>query len=76
MKDERRGLYRKFAVHRTDGSSEYGQKHYDCQYFVLDLDHDKFSGRALMAYADACEDEFPQLARDLREKAKAMERGK
>ena len=61
------GIYRKFEVSRTDGSSESGRKHENCQYFVLDLTHDKFSKTAITAYADACESEYPELARDLRE---------
>jgi hypothetical protein len=35
---------------------------------VLDLKHDRFAGPALRAYADACEAEYPLLARDLRAK--------
>lgn len=65
-KDKKRGLYRKYDIKRTDGSSEppYG-KHANCRYFVLDLDHDKFALPALRAYANHCRHEFPQLAADL-----------
>lgn len=41
-------------------------KHRDCDYYVLDLVHDKFSKPALTAYADACEQEYPKLAADIR----------
>jgi hypothetical protein len=41
-------------------------KHDRCRYYVLDLDHDKFAGPALRAYAAACAAEFPALAADLR----------
>jgi hypothetical protein len=68
MGDPKRGLYNKFYVEREDGSSEPGGKHAGCDYFVLDLDHDPFAAPALRAYADACETEYPLLARDLRTK--------
>ncbi len=68
MGDKARGLYRKFEVNRTDGTSGPGQKHYGCEYFVLDLSHDKFAAPALKAYADACEQEYPLLAADIRSK--------
>lgn len=66
--DKNRGLYEKFLVERTDGRSKRGEKHFLCEYFVLDLDHDKFARMALEAYANACEFEFPVLAADLRKK--------
>lgn len=67
--DTERGLYDKFAVARMDGRSEYGEKHWNCEYFVLDLTHDPHAGPALLAYADSCEERFPELAKDLRSKA-------
>lgn len=60
------GIYNKFNVTRMDGKSEEGQKHHDCKYFVIDMSHDKFAAPALLAYADACEREYPILAQDLR----------
>jgi hypothetical protein len=63
---DKRGLYKKFRVERTDGQSAGGEKHYGCSYFVLDLDHDPAAIPALLAYADACELRYPQLADDLR----------
>ncbi len=63
--DERRGLYGKYRVERTNGSSGPGGKHERCEYFVLDLAHDKYAFDALQAYALACREEFPQLASDL-----------
>jgi hypothetical protein len=66
MSDEQeRGIYRKFNVTRTDGSSEPGGKHAECSYFVLDLRHDPFAIPALQAYADACAETYPGLADDL-----------
>ncbi len=65
MPDKEKGVYRKFEVTRTDGSSQPGGKHEDCQYFVLDLSHDKYSRVALRAYATACREEFPLLSADI-----------
>ena len=69
MGDPTRGLFDKFIVSRVDGTSEPGAKHDGCRYFVLDLTHDKFSDAAILAYADACRDEYPLLARDLYQSA-------
>lgn len=63
--DKNRGLYGKFIVYRTNGSSGAGGKHEKCFYFVLDLDHDKHAIPALRAYAASCAVEFPALAGDL-----------
>jgi NTP pyrophosphatase (non-canonical NTP hydrolase) len=60
-----RGLYGKFLVKRQDGSSEVGGKHENCQYFVLDLTHDRNAVPALLAYATSCRGKFPELAADL-----------
>lgn len=68
-KDASRGLYGKFYVRRVDGRDTVGEKHADCEYFVLDMTHDPHAAAALRAYADSCEAEFPALARDLRTKA-------
>lgn len=68
MGDKTRGLYQKFYVERTDGSSFIGEKHEGCDYFVLDMTHDKYAKSAIAAYASACESEYPLLAADLREK--------
>ena len=61
MGDKSRGLYTKYRVERVDQSP----KHQDCQYFVLDLTHDKYAAIALRAYAEACRVEYPLLAADL-----------
>jgi len=50
MGDPSRGLYDKFTVRRTDGQSARGGKHHDCQYFVLDLTHDKHAWPALAGW--------------------------
>lgn len=51
MDDRTKGMYRKFAVRRTDGSSRKGGKHHGCGYFVLDMDHDPHIVSAIVAYA-------------------------
>lgn len=69
MSDNERGLYRKYDVRRLNDPAG---KHDDCGYYVLDLDHDRFSGIALLVYADACEAEFPRLSKDLRVRARGL----
>lgn len=66
--DSKRGLYQKYEVRRTDGSD----KHKHCEYFVLDLNHDKHARKALKAYAKSCEKEYPHLAADLRKKLEEL----
>ena len=65
MGDKTKGLIGKFNVTRTDGKSEPGEKHENCRYFVLDLDHDPFAIEALKTYALMCKKEYPLLATDL-----------
>ena len=64
-KEQHIGIYRKYKVERTDGSSEPGKKHEKCDYFVLDLVHDPFAKPAILAYAEACRATHPALADDL-----------
>lgn len=73
MGDRTRGLFHKFNVYRTDGSSDAGRKHFGCDYFVLDCTHDKFASDAIAAYANACKAEYPLLAADLEHKLAEME---
>jgi hypothetical protein len=61
--DEDRGVYQKYRVERLNDPTG---KHAGCNFFVLDLVHDKFSIPALRAYAKACQKKFPQLAKDIR----------
>lgn len=67
------GIYRKYNVTRTDGSSGPGGKHEHCAYFVLDLDHDEIAIDALCAYRDAVKRINPDLANDLDEIIMAYE---
>lgn len=62
------GVYRKFDVRRTDGSSEPGGKHHGCEHFVLDVTHDPHARAALAAYAAAVEATHPTLAADMRDR--------
>ena len=63
--EKKEGIYHKFWVSRTDGTSTEGEKHHGCEYFVLDWKHDKFAPVAARAYAAACREEYPELAADL-----------
>jgi hypothetical protein len=63
--DTHRGLYNKFEVKRVDGKDNPGEKHHGCEYFVLDVTHDKFAAVALVAYANACASEYPELSKEL-----------
>jgi hypothetical protein len=66
------GLYHKFNVERTDGSSAPGGKHHSDEYFVLNLTTDRHALPALKAYAKSCANDFPALAADLRAKVRAL----
>lgn len=59
--DRERGLYRKFDVRRVPPNPI---AHPDCDYFVLDITHDKLAVFALRAYADAAERFGYQLLSD------------
>jgi folylpolyglutamate synthase/dihydropteroate synthase len=65
--DKSKGLYGKYRVERIDGK-ERGP------YFVLDYAHDPHAIPALLAYADSCKAEYPELARDLRALAQRASR--
>lgn len=70
------GLYNKYEVRRLDGSDEGENR----RYFVLDVDRDPYARIALQAYALNCADDYPELAKDLKElhmdaARKAAERG-
>lgn len=72
--DQGRGIWAKFVVVRTDGQSEEGQFHHGCAYFPLDLTHDPHAIPAVLAYADSCERDNPNLAEDLRRIAQGGQR--
>ena len=62
---EQQGVFQKFEVRRTDGSSAPGGKHHNCRYFVLDVDHDALAKPALQAYAAASAATHPDLSADM-----------
>ncbi len=68
--DLSKGLYRKFTVERTDGSSKPGGKHENCEYFVLDMDHDPHARAAISGYVASLKAAgvYLKLARDLERK--------
>ena len=70
MDEKRTGLYKKYEVKKVDGGNDPGRKHEHCLYFVLDLDHDIHSTKAILTYADSCEEDYPLVAMDLRNIAK------
>ncbi len=68
------GIYHKFNVERTDGSSAPGGKHEGDEYFVLNLTTDKHALPALAAYAKSCANDYPVLAADLRTKCQSLQK--
>jgi hypothetical protein len=71
MADDRHmGIYNKYVVRRVGDSDG---KHQDCDYFVLDWDHDPYAVAAARAYAEGCAAEYPKLAGDLRARANVEE---
>jgi len=65
------GLYGKFYVSRVDGKDlPFGSKE-NAKYFVLDYENDPYARKALRAYANACRQEFPDLAADLYQELEA-----
>ncbi|MFZ6767809.1 hypothetical protein ACO0LM_12065 [Undibacterium sp. Di26W] len=62
---EQQGLFGKFTVLRNDGKDARGEKHHDCEYFVLDVSHDPHAKPALAEYAKACRQTHPSLSADL-----------
>lgn len=72
--DARRGLYRKYEVMRTDGSTGRGGRHEHCRHFVLDLTHDPHARYAALMYAEAIVDTNPILAADLKRSVDEAER--
>ena len=66
---EQQGMFRKFMVQRADGEDKkVTDRHFNCEYFVLDITHDPAALPALRAYADAIQETHPYLARDIRVK--------
>jgi hypothetical protein len=68
LPDTERGIYAKYDVRRTDGSSEPGGKHHDCDYWVLDCWCDPHARAAMATYANQVEATHPLLAQQLRDR--------
>jgi hypothetical protein len=60
------GIYDKYFVMRGDLQDMRGGRHFGCKHFVIDISHDPFAKETLLRYAELCEKEYPNLARDLR----------
>ena len=62
--DTERGLYPKYELHRIneDGSHRF---QVFTPFFVLRYDTDPHARAALVAYAESCRNEYPQLADEL-----------
>lgn len=69
------GLFGKFHVRRIDGRDAPGGDRHGARYLVLDLDHDPHAKAAARAYAEACEDDYPQLAQEIRAQIDRIELG-
>lgn len=67
-----KGLYEKFNVSRTDGRSAPGEKYFGCDYFVVDINCDKFAAFVLAIYSRVCKEEYPLLAEDLEKTLEEM----
>jgi hypothetical protein len=59
------GLDDRYLVSRVDGRSKKGEKYHGCDYFVLDMTHDRYAMSAVEQYGMACKQEYPKLATDL-----------
>lgn len=64
--DRDRGLYPKWEVKRINDTDP--PKHPNCDVFVLDWEHDRYAVAAMVAYANACEVDYPLLAKEIRQK--------
>lgn len=68
-------MLNKFVVYRTDGTHNAGEKHDGCDYFVLDITHDKHALPALRAYAESArKDGYELLAKDILNKVENAEK--
>lgn len=68
MDKKQAGLINKFTVYRNDGKDKPGGPKENAQYFVLDYVNDPLARFALLRYASVCEHDYPELAKDIRDK--------
>jgi hypothetical protein len=66
VEDKRNKLQQKYYVERIDERDRAGGDRVDSKYFVLDYVHDPYSVPALEAYSQACDQDFPNLAAEIR----------
>lgn len=59
------GLINKYCVTREDGRDVEGEKHDECQYFVLDLTHDPVARDCAVRYSRHIRRDDPELAQEL-----------
>ena len=62
---DKRGLYQKYTVKRTDGRDALGERHHGCKYLVLDLTHDKYARIAAVYYAQRIINVNPTFSKEL-----------
>lgn len=62
--DAQRGLYRKYELFRVNEDPDHHYQIFE-PFFVLRYATDRHARAALVAYAESCRDEYPQLAADL-----------
>jgi hypothetical protein len=62
--DTERGLYPKYELHRINEDRSH-RFHVFTPFFVLRYDTDPHARAALVAYAESCRNEYPQLADEL-----------
>lgn len=67
--DEKKGLYGKYVIQKTDGSPV--DPH--AVYFTLRIDKDRHARVAIRAYIESCREENPELARDLERVLRRLE---
>ncbi len=58
---EPRGIYGKYVIQKTSGEKIDPK----AVYFTLRLDTDPYARAAMLRYAEACQDDQPELARDI-----------
>lgn len=68
--DDKKGLYGKYRVEKSDGSRMDPK----AVYFTLRIDTDPYARAAVRAYIEACRAEQPELAGDLERVLKEFEK--
>lgn len=66
MSTQQKGFYNKYIVNRTDLRDLPGRDRANPKYIVLDITYDLHARVAALAYADEVENDYPELADDIR----------